>query len=404
MTNAEILPIATPITDALVQGALELETTARGVLVHRLPAWARSRGLDAQFAMVEAQPSGVRLVFRTRASAIELDTLPTRYRYAGVPARPPGVYDLLVDGTGARVAQASAEGGDTVVISLGTGAASHEPGAAATLRFAGLPTHDKRVELWLPHNEATLLVALRSDAALEPVGDDGRRVWLHHGSSISQGSNAASPTTIWPALAAARAGVSLLNLGFGGSALLDPFVARTIRDTRADLISLKLGINLVNADLMRQRAFASAVHGAFSTRSAMVIPIRRCWWFRRSIARSTSARRAPARSIWRHWRAARCCSAPPASRASARPASSRSKSFARPCSGSWRSARPRIRTCTISMASRCTAPRTRPSCPCRTGYIPMGRRIGVSPSASWLAPSRAAAHSVERESPAARRR
>lgn len=263
MTNAEILPIATPITDALVQGALELETTARGVLVHRLPAWARSRGLDAQFAMVEAQPSGVRLVFRTRASAIELDMLPTRYRYAGVPARPPGVYDLLVDG--ARVAQASAEGGDTVVISLGTGAASHEPGAAATLRFAGLPTHDKRVELWLPHNEATLLVALRSDAALEPVGDDGRRVWLHHGSSISQGSNAASPSTIWPALAAARAGVSLLNLGFGGSALLDPFVARTMRDTRADLISLKLGINLVNADLMRQRAFAPAVHGFLDT-------------------------------------------------------------------------------------------------------------------------------------------
>ena len=43
------------------------------------------------------------------------------------------------------------------------------------------------------------------------------------------------------------------NLGFSGSAMLDPFTARTIRDQPADLISLKLGINLVNGDAMRMR-------------------------------------------------------------------------------------------------------------------------------------------------------
>ena len=80
-------------------------------------------------------------------------------------------------------------------------------------------------------------------------------MWLHHGSSISHGSDAASPTTTWPALAAALGGVELINLGFGGSALLDPFTARALRDTPADLISVKIGINLVNADLMRLRAF-----------------------------------------------------------------------------------------------------------------------------------------------------
>ena len=88
---------------------------------------------------------------------------------------------------------------------------------------------------------------------------------MHHGSSISHGSNAASPSTTWPALAASRAGVDLVNLGFGGGALLDPFVARTIRDTPADLISVKIGINLVNIDLMRLRAFAPAVHGFLDT-------------------------------------------------------------------------------------------------------------------------------------------
>ena len=55
--------------------------------------------------------------------------------------------------------------------------------------------------------------------------------------------------------------MDLVNLGFGGSALLDPFVARVIRETPADLISLKIGINLVNTDLMRLRAFVPAVHG-----------------------------------------------------------------------------------------------------------------------------------------------
>ncbi|MCQ0032672.1 lipase [Burkholderia glumae] len=266
MTNAMPAWIEVPIRDALVRGAFELEPTARGVVLHRLPAWARAQCADPQLTMVEAQPSGVRLVFRTRATRLELDTLPTRYRYAGVPARPPGVYDLLVDGR--LFAQASAEGGEHVVLDPGGGAATHQAGPAATLRFAGLPAHHKRVEIWLPHNETTRLVALRADAPLEAIDarDDGaRRVWLHHGSSISQGSNAASPTGIWPALAAAAAGVELVNLGFGGGALLDPFVARTIRDARADLISLKLGINLVNADLMRLRALAPAVHGFLDT-------------------------------------------------------------------------------------------------------------------------------------------
>ena len=38
-----------------------------------------------------------------------------------------------------------------------------------------------------------------------------------------------------------------------------------MRDTPADLISVKLGINLVNLDLMRLRAFGPAVHGFLDT-------------------------------------------------------------------------------------------------------------------------------------------
>jgi GDSL-like lipase/acylhydrolase family protein/salicyl acyltransferaes SsfX3-like protein len=255
--------ITTPIDDRLLRGAVELENTQYGVLPHRLPAWARAQSKDGQLAMAEAQPSGVRLAFRTVATAIELEVLPTKVRYAGAPAAPDGVYDLLVDGRLAH--QANASSGNVLTIDLSTGTTEFAPGSPTTVAFTALPSGDKEIEIWLPHRERTELVALRTDAAVEQSQTAGRPVWLHHGSSISHGSNADSPTQIWPALAAARAGVELTNLGFGGSALLDPFTARTMRDLPADLISVKLGINLVNADLLRQRAFGPAVHGFLDT-------------------------------------------------------------------------------------------------------------------------------------------
>jgi GDSL-like Lipase/Acylhydrolase family len=248
-----------PLTPDLLRGALEWERTAHGLLPHRLPARARAQCADPQLAMVESQPSGVRLVLRTRATAIELDALPTKRVYAGAPPRPDGAYDLLVDGRPAG--SGSVAGGNTLTIDMTTGSAEHRPGEPGTVRFSGLPGTLKIVEIWLPHDETTELIALRADAPVAAVPDRGRKVWLHHGSSISHGSDAASPTTTWPALAASLGGVELINLGLGGSALLDPFTARTLRDTPADLISVKLGINVVNADLMRLRAFGPAVHG-----------------------------------------------------------------------------------------------------------------------------------------------
>ncbi|WP_128378193.1 GDSL-type esterase/lipase family protein [Streptomyces cavernae] len=255
--------ITTPVTADLLRGALEVERTEYGLLPHRLPARARAQCADGQLAMAESQPSGVRLALRTRATALELDTLPTKRIYAGTPPRPDGVYDLLVDGRPAG--QASVPGGNILTIDMAAGTAEKQPGTPGTLRFTGLPEGIKDIEIWLPHNETTELVALRTDAPVEPAPNPGRRVWLHHGSSISHGSDAPSPTSIWPARAASLGGVELINLGLGGSALLDPFTARTMRDTPADLISVKIGINLVNLDLMRLRAFTPAVHGFLDT-------------------------------------------------------------------------------------------------------------------------------------------
>ena len=255
--------ITAPIDMSLIRGAQELERTEQGVLPHRLPASARAQSNDPQLLMVEAQPSGVRIAVRTSATEIEFDTLRTRTTYAGLPPRPDGVIDLVVDG---RVAgSAATSGGNTVTIDMATGSAEQVQGPVCTTRFADLPEGVKTIELWLPHNETTELLELRTNAPIEPAPASGRPIWLHHGSSISQGSNATRPTGIWPAIAACLGGVELVNRGFGGSALLDQFTARAMRDAPADLISVKIGINLVNADLMRRRAFGSAVHGFLDT-------------------------------------------------------------------------------------------------------------------------------------------
>lgn len=255
--------ITTPLTSEIVRGAVELESTDHGLLPHRLPAWARAQNTDGQLTMAEAQPSGVRVALRTTATTIELDTLRTKMAYAGAPPRPDGVYDLYVDGV--RAAQASVDGGNVLELDMSTGATTLSPGPVGTISFTGLPGHDKDLEIWLPFNERTELVALRADAAVHRLDRADRKTWLHHGSSISHGSFAASSSTIWPALAAHTGGVELTNLGFGGGALLDPFTARTIRDAPADLISVKIGINVVNGDLMRLRAFGPAVHGFLDT-------------------------------------------------------------------------------------------------------------------------------------------
>lgn len=253
----------TPEGPVALRGALDAERTPRGLRPHRLPPQARERMPDVYLAIAEAQTSGVRLAFRTRATTVELDTLPTKTVYEGAPEGPDGLYDLLVDG--ALTAQASVSGGDVVTLDMVTGSTGRSPGRPGTARFTGLPAREKTVEIWLPQGEGTELLALRTDAPVSAPPPTARRHWLHHGSSISHGTQADSPTGTWPAVAAARAGVELTNLGFGGNALLDPFTARAVRDAEADLISLKIGINLVNTDVMRLRALGPALEGFLDT-------------------------------------------------------------------------------------------------------------------------------------------
>ncbi|BBH68419.1 lipase [Actinoplanes sp. OR16] len=245
----------------LLRGAAELEVTPRGVRPHRLPAWVGEQFPDGQLQSMESQPSGVRINLLTTASTIELVTHPTRIAYTGVD-RPRGRIDVYADGE--LLVRDVLDGGDRIEVDLATGTTAFHPGEPHTTTITGLPPGRRRFEIWLPHNESVEVIGLRADAPIEP-DDTPRPLWVHHGSSISQGSNAVAPSEIWPAVAARRAGVELRNLGFGGSALVDPFMARVIRDAPADFISVKLGINVVNLDSMRLRTFVPAVHGFLDT-------------------------------------------------------------------------------------------------------------------------------------------
>ena len=253
--------IVSPILADLLRGFEYVETTDRGLRPHRLPSWVGEQCPDERLLSMEAQPSGVRIAMITAAQEVELVVHPTRLAYRGF-ARARGNVDLVVDHQ--LIASDELTGGDVFETDLQTGRTSVTVGAPHRSRFTGLAAGEKLVEMWLPHNESCELIELRTDAAVGPAPRAGLR-WLHHGSSISHGSNATTPARTWPALAARRGDVDLRNLGFGGSSFVDPFMARVIRDTPADLISVKLGINVVNADAMRMRAFVPAVHGFLDT-------------------------------------------------------------------------------------------------------------------------------------------
>ncbi|WP_425841071.1 GDSL-type esterase/lipase family protein [Streptomyces fractus] len=247
-----------------IRGALDLETTRAGVMPRRLPAWTTEQYQDPSVYGVTVMPSGVRLVFRTEARDLEVDVLTSTGQLDTDPEpRPTGMLELIVDGALAGRRQAPV---GNVMRMAGPGAVQRLiPGEPGTVRFTGLAAGMKNVELWLPQQTPTELVALRADGEVLAPLPDGRRRWVHHGSSISHCIEADGPTGTWPVVAAALGGVEVSNLSLAGNAVLDPYVARTIRDMPADLISLKVGINIVSRCVFRSRTFGPAVHGFLDT-------------------------------------------------------------------------------------------------------------------------------------------
>lgn len=252
------------IDPAMIRGAVEVEDTGRGLIPHRLPQWARRQIPDAFMVQTSAESAGVRLAIRTAADVVELDVQGRRIAADAQAPMPRSVFELTENG--ALVATTSTEVGSRFVFSFERPTGEIVPGPDVTFQFSGLGTGRERdLEIWLPYYDAVELLALRADGPVAASPETGAPRWVHHGSSISHGYRAETTTGTWPVVAALKSGAHLTNLAFSGNAMLDPFTARTIRDVPADLISLKIGINLVNGDVMRLRAFRPAVDGFLDT-------------------------------------------------------------------------------------------------------------------------------------------
>ncbi|MFI1922125.1 SGNH/GDSL hydrolase family protein [Streptomyces sp. NPDC020377] len=247
-----------------VVGALGKTTDTTGVTLHRSPDAGRARLADRAFDFNSAVPSGVRLEMLTDATELELDARLTVVLPLGMPSGG-SVFDLVVDGELREPVVATEQ--SPVFFDPATGSLEAGPAEPATVRFRiGPRAGERRVEIWLPVTPAVTLIDVRvpDGASVRPAPASGP-LWVHYGSSISQCSDADRPTATWPAAVARSAGRSLVNLGLGGQCQLDPFMARAVRDLPASAISLELGINVHNADSMRERAFVPAFHGFLDT-------------------------------------------------------------------------------------------------------------------------------------------
>ncbi len=221
-------------------GYAELVAADGGVRPHRLQLAAAAPPPPARLATTARMASGVAATFATDARALEWDVEMT----APEPGRRPAPFDVVVDGvpTARQLVRGS-----------------------GTLRVRGLPRGVNRIRVWLPQYGFCRLGAVRLAGATTVASAADQRRWITYGSSITHCNGADGPSQTWPALVAARHGWRLTNLGFAGACHLDPVVARFIRDTPADLVSLCVGVNIHGGSTFDGRTLGPALGDFLAT-------------------------------------------------------------------------------------------------------------------------------------------
>lgn len=250
---------------ACLRGAVEVTLSPAGAIPRRLTAEAVGQIGDAWLDSVTQMPAGVRLELTTDATWIELQVQLTMFEIDDRPLTP-AMFDVVVDGR-PRADGITTTTGTVIVADTRTGSVDFKPGGPATVRIDDLPGQvGTRVEVWLPHSAMVELLDLRiADGATAEATPNERPRWVHYGSSISHDTGVSRPIESWPVAAARAASVSLYHLGLAGQCNLDPCVARIIRDLPVDVISAKIGINVLNGDTMRERTFLPLLHGFIDT-------------------------------------------------------------------------------------------------------------------------------------------
>jgi lysophospholipase L1-like esterase len=167
-------------------------------------------------------PVGVRLELIGDASGIEID-----YTCA--------TDDLGYRGEGAGT-YFSAWRGNTELSSAAASAA----GGTARLDLSG--SADETITVYLPEGMKPTLTAVRATGGSLEAAPAGPR-WLAYGDSLTEGWIASGPAFCWPALAARRLGLDVVNLGYAGSCRGELASAEQLSKLPADVISLAYGTN-----------------------------------------------------------------------------------------------------------------------------------------------------------------
>ena len=221
-----------PITSAFVQGALSIEPGDGYVRPWRTDYQQKELypSINDDLLKQMSKPVGVRVRFASSSTSVTLSVL---------PAEVARTFDLVIGNE--RI--------DTLSMAVGE----------TTLSVGDLPGDETPVEVWLPY-DGPVSLATFDGKDVRPVSDT-RLKWLTYGSSITQCGAAHSPSRTWPATAARACDLNLTCMGFGGQCHLDSMVARLIRDREVDLLTMKLGINMMGAASLSPRTFRGAVIG-----------------------------------------------------------------------------------------------------------------------------------------------
>ncbi|QWT24722.1 hypothetical protein KPL76_04940 [Subtercola sp. PAMC28395] len=226
----------------LIEGCAELLGKGEWLTLRRLPITEVGLLVHPELVQMADMAAGVRLEFITDASQLAFEvevTMPVGLSGDVAP------FDVCVDGVRTHRQLIFGE---------------------ATLRVTDLGSDPKRITVWLPHFGDTKLGAMTfTGAQFVEKPTSSRPHFLAYGSSITHCREALGPSETWPALVSANEDLRLTSLGFAGQCHLDPVVARHIRDTPADLISLCLGINVWGASTYPRRTLAPTIEGFLAT-------------------------------------------------------------------------------------------------------------------------------------------
>jgi len=206
-----------PADERFFQGAVSFERGDGWIKPWRLP-FDKLRLFPPDEAIVTRaeMTAGVRLRFRTAAAKVGLKVVPTEQNR---------LFDLVIDDEIIETARA-------------------EPGAEEVVFEAGPADGERVMEIWLPTNPGAAVCGVLADAGDVEPAPDGRPKWVTYGSSITHCGTANSPARSWPATAARARGLNLTCLGYGGNCHMEPMIGLMIREMPADVITLKLGINM----------------------------------------------------------------------------------------------------------------------------------------------------------------